>query len=109
MSDRASKSFQLFEPLEQRRLLSGGGPADAAGGPPGVYPPHFDVAGQSLQDWAADWWTLVFETPVHTGSQITHPNLDETGANGGQGDVGDVFFLFQSFAPGEIERTIEVP
>ena len=109
MSDRVSGLPHVFESLEHRRLLSGGGTLETPGGAPGVYPPHFDVAGQSMEQWAADWWTLIFETPVHTGTEVTHPNLDETGEHGGQGDVGDVFFLFQSFAPGEVERTVNVP
>jgi hypothetical protein len=107
------------EPLERRVLLSSvleaPGMLSHTGAeslnasldtrPPSVYPPHFNVAGKSMQQWAAEWWTLVFETPVHTGSDITHPNLDQTGANAAQGDVGDAFFLFQTFAPGQITRT----
>jgi hypothetical protein len=103
------------EPLERRVLLSSvleapgmldkPGFASLDARPPSVYPPHFDVAGKSMQEWAAEWWAKVFETPVHTGGDITHPNLDQTGANAAQGDVGDVFFLFGTFAPGQITRT----
>ena len=105
----------MAEPLERRMLLSAAfetpGMLDQSGleSPdarrPRVYAPHSTVAGQSMQEWAADWWRLVFETQVHTGSQVTHPNLDQTGANAAQGDVGDAFFLFGTFAPGEITRT----
>ena len=116
MSERvAVRRMLITEPLERRMLLASvleaPGMLDQSGfesldaRPPSAYPPHFNVAGQSMQQWAADWWTLVFETQVHTGSEITHPNLDETGANAAQGDVGDVFFLFQSFSPGQITRT----
>ena len=116
MSERvAVRRMLTAEPLERRVLLasvleatgmlerSGLDSLDAR--PASVYPPHFNVAGKSMEQWAADWWALVFETPVHTGSDVTHPNLDETGANAAQGDVGDVFFLFQTFSPGQITRT----
>jgi hypothetical protein len=111
----AVRRMLTAEPLERRVLLasvveatgmlerSGLDSLDAR--PASVYPPHFNVAGKSMEQWAADWWALVFETPVHTGSDVTHPNLDETGANAAQGDVGDVFFLFQTFSPGQITRT----
>ena len=114
MSERvAFRRVMTAEPLEGRVLLSGlSTPGLAEAGresldarPPRVYPPPFNVAGKSMQQWAAEWWTQVFETPVHTGSDVTHPNLDQTGANAAQGDVGDVFFLFGTFAPGEITRT----
>ena len=116
MSGRfAARNASLAEPLERRMFLSSAPSAPVGldqpemmsldARPPRVYPPHFDVAGNSMQEWAAEWWKLVFETQVHTGSQITHPNLDETGANAAQGDVGDVFFLFGTFAPGEFTRT----
>jgi hypothetical protein len=105
----------MAEPLERRVLLSSvfeapgmlneSGLASLDARPPSVYPPHFNVAGKSMQQWAAEWWTQVFETQVHTGSEVTHPNLDQTGANAAQGDVGDVFFLFGTFAPGQITRT----
>lgn len=118
----------IHEPLETRQFLSAaamsagadlmlaaeqsaaGAVELAAAANSSVYPPHANVAGQTMAEWAADWWAKVFETPVHTDGQVTHPNLDETGANAAQGDVGGAFFLFGSFAPGEVVRSdVTVP
>jgi hypothetical protein len=63
-----------------------------------------------MEQWAAQWWKQVLETRMHApDGSISHPNFDETGAQGAQGDVGEVFFLFGTFFPPGAERTITVP
>ena len=87
MTMQRSNAFRTIEPLEPRTLLSGGS-ANAA-----VYPPHANVAGQSMEQWAADWWAKVFETPVHAPARGHAPNLDAT-ARSVAVRRRDVFFLF---------------
>ena len=62
----------LIEMLEGWQLLSGG-PS------PAVYAPDADVKGQSIARWSADWWSRVFETPVHAadGTTVINPTLTE--------------------------------
>jgi hypothetical protein len=100
----------IFEPLEQRRMLSASP----------VYAPHAKVEGQSLQHWAEDWWQKVFATPIYAadGKTIIHPQFDTTLGNPGEvlkaphalpSEDGEVTYLFGSFFGGPIDRTVTVP
>jgi hypothetical protein len=112
---RAAKRAPLtpkVEALEQRRLLSASP----------VFAPHAKVEGQSLQDWAADWWKKTFSIPVYAsdGHTIIHPQFDGPVL---PGDIfnaanvdyaqpsqnGKVTFLFGSFFGGTLDRTVTVP
>lgn len=94
--------FATVEPLEQRRLFSGG-PT------PHAYAPDAVVRGQSLPQWVASWWTQVWQTPVHAadGSDLNPMIFDD--APSAQGDVGRVFFLYGTFSSGNHTHTATVP
>jgi len=94
-----SNVFAAIEPLEGRRLLSAG-----------VYAPHSIVRGETMGQYAADWWTQVLQTPVvDAKGNIINPNFDPTGALAAQGDVDKAFFLFGSITGGTINRSADVP
>jgi len=94
------------ESLEQRRMLSAGGP----GGGAVAYPPHAHVRGESVAELSAEWWSRMFETPVHAadGTTITHPlmtSADTTSVGGLDG----VSVLYGSFFGGTVNRTATIP
>ena len=112
MSDRkvpARSPFVQLESLEQRRLL--------AASP--VYAPHSNVRGESLQEYAADFWKGVFGTPVYApdGKTIINPQFDAPLNDGDIVNVnhayptlnGKAFNLAGSFFGSEINRTVSVP
>jgi hypothetical protein len=95
-SRRIDASLSLAEPLERRTLLASQ-----------VYPPHFNVGGRSMEDWAVQQWTTIFETPVHgtDGVSIRNPVFDETGAQAAQGNFDGAFMLFGTITGGNIVRS----
>jgi hypothetical protein len=93
----------VFEPLEPRTLFSGGAAPEA-------YAPDANVAGRSIAQWMANFWTKVFQTRVHAadGTTILNPMLSDT-APSSQGNAGSVFYLFSSFFGGNHTHTATVP
>ncbi|MFQ5878314.1 MAG: hypothetical protein ACE5JH_11640 [Acidobacteriota bacterium] len=55
---------------------------------PGVFPIDSSPLGNSYGDWSAAWWQWAFALPVEG-----HPLVDETGAQCGAGQAGNVWFL----------------
>jgi hypothetical protein len=96
-SGKPRASVGVIERLEERRMLSGD---------PRVYDAHATVAGETLQQWSADWWSrmLSIQAPVN-------PLLDTTGADAALGGVGNAFFLagVGFGAPSTVTRDITVP
>ena len=89
-----------IEPLESRRLMSAGTPH--------VYAPDQNVRGESINQYVADWWTKVFQTPVHdAGGTVTNP-MAAGGDTTAQGDGGKVFFLYGNLLGGAA-HTATVP
>ena len=82
---------------------SPGGPA------PHAFAPDAIVKGQSVAQWAANWWTQVFQTPLHAadGSDL-NPVVFDDGPSA-QGNVGGVFYLYGSFFGGNHTHTATVP
>jgi hypothetical protein len=60
--------------------------------------------GRSMVTWSESWWRWLMSSPASS-----NPNLDATGADCGQGQGGDVFFLASTFGPGSLTRTCTVP
>jgi hypothetical protein len=59
--------------------------------------------GASYGEWAARWWEWAISIPADQ-----NPILDQTGANCGQGQVGNVWFLAGTFG-GNASRLCTVP
>ena len=76
---------------------------------PQVYAPDALVRGTSLPQWVANWWTQVFQTPVHgaSGADLNPMVFDDAPA--AQGDAGKVFFLFGTFLGGNHSHSATVP
>ena len=92
---------RMVEELEHRTLFSAA--------PVHAYAPDAIVRGQSIPQWVADWWTQVFQTPVHAADgSFLNPLIDPS-APTSQGNVGRAFFLFGSFQGGHIDRTATIP
>lgn len=57
-------------------------------GNPRVFPPQAKPHGLSYADWTVRWWQWAYGLPV-----AGHPLFDETGADCGAGQTGNVWFL----------------
>ncbi len=68
-----------------------------------VLRPHSTVAGKTIGEWTAAWWTWAFSFSVPND-----PFTDTTGANSNLGQSGEVFFIAGT-AGGNAERTFTVP
>lgn len=95
-------TFAAIEPLESRTLFSGG-PS------PHVYEPDAVVRGHSISQWVANWWTQVWQTPVHgpNGTDLNPMLFDD--APSAQGDAGRVFYLYSTFVGGNHTHAATVP
>jgi hypothetical protein len=70
---------------------------------PTILPPNTVLFGKSYGDWSAEWWRWALSIPA-----ATNPVADTTGANCGQGQSGQVWFLAGTFG-GSVTRTCTVP
>jgi len=90
-------------------ILAVTGTAFAGGKPqpaPFVYPVELTPYGNSYGDWSALWWQWAFAIPAGPG----HPLFDETGADCGVAQSGQVWFLGGVFnASGSATRECTVP
>src|SRR3954470_4456879 len=68
-----------------------------------ILAPNSIVAGQSIADWTAAWWTWVLQAPV-----VTNPLLDTTGHFANVNNNGPVFFIAGSQG-GAVTRSFSVP
>jgi hypothetical protein len=68
-----------------------------------VVPRDSNAYGNTYSEWSARWWQWVLSIPA-----ATNPNLDTTGANCGEGQSGQVWFLAGTFG-GSVTRTCSVP
>jgi hypothetical protein len=70
-----------------------------------VLSPGAIVAGRSVADWTANWWTWGTQAPF-----AANPLLDTTGAFANQNNNAPVFFIGGNFTPNSvITRNFEVP
>jgi hypothetical protein len=100
MSVSTVSGFFGLELLEARRLLSASP----------VYDAHSIVRGESLSQYAADWWKGIFATPVFAADGVTFVNPQFDPANNEFLSAnGKVIMLGGSFFGGSIARTITVP
>ncbi len=75
-----------------------------AGNPnPRVLPPNSTAYGQSLGEWADDWWNWALQFPA-----AQCPLLDPDGSQALNGQSGPVYFLAGSFG-GDVVRTVTIP
>ena len=65
--------------------------------------PRSSAFGNTYGEWSARWWQWLLSIPA-----ATNPNLDPTGANCGEGQTGQVWFLAGTFG-GSFTRTCTVP
>ncbi len=77
-----------------------------------VYDSHGMVAGETVGQWALDWWKWAFNTPLPGGFNSS-PMMDTTGAaaNTNQPASG-MFFLggtFYDYIPTPVVRTFDAP
>ncbi len=70
---------------------------------PGIIPPQAKAQGKSYNEWVVAWWQWVLSIPADR-----NPLTDETGAFGGEGQSGPVWFLAGTFGS-SVERTYTVP
>ena len=59
--------------------------------------------GATYGEWSARWWQWLLSIPA-----AINPNLDSTGANCGEGQVDDVWFLAGTFG-GAVNRSCTIP
>ena len=71
-----------------------------------IHPINSKPYGLSYSEWSAKWWQWILQVPA-----ATNPNLDATGADCGQGQSGNVWFLAGSFGtlPSPIDRHCTIP
>ena len=70
-----------------------------------VFAPGSVVAGKSIAEWTAAWWTWALQAPV-----AQNPLADTTGASAGVNNGGPVFFVAGSDgSSGSVTRTFDVP
>jgi len=81
-------------------LITFAAPATAGGGQTGVLPPTARMGGRSDAQWSAQWWQWAYQTPVHTGSAVTHPLLTTGSVDCSIGQTGRVWFLGGIFFAG---------
>lgn len=104
------------EPLEARLFLSAAAAhrpqaaVDPGRGAALAYAPHARVRGESVAELSAEWWSRVFETPVHAadGTTVTHPLMTSADTTP-FGSFDGVFFLYGSFFGGDVALTATVP
>jgi hypothetical protein len=72
---------------------------------PGVIPPHASPGDMTYGEWAAEWWTWVWQIP-----EEKNPLFDTTGEFCDQNQAGDVWFLAGlTDGGGEVTRVCEIP
>jgi len=78
----------------------------AAEAPPAIpaTAPGETVAGKTIGEWTARWWSWLLTTPLHRD-----PALDETGAYCGIDQDGPVWFLAGQFTDSPVARRCKVP
>ena len=70
-----------------------------------VYAPGSTVAGKSITEWTAAWWTWAIQAPA-----AQNPIADTTGAFAGMNNGGPVFFVAGSDgSSSSVTRTFDVP
>jgi hypothetical protein len=70
-----------------------------------IFPPHSMVAGRSIADWTAAWWTWALQAPVSE-----NPLNDTNGAFATRNNNGPVFFVAGTFGTsGPVTRSFDVP
>jgi hypothetical protein len=77
--------------------------ANPGGGPP-VFPVEVQAFGASYGEWSARWWQWLLGIAADV-----NPNLDDTGANCGQGQAGNVWFLAGTFGGDPVTRKCTIP
>lgn len=88
------------------RLIAAAGLAGFVVPPASAYTilaPGSVVAGKSIADWTAAWWTWNVQSPV-----ATYPSADPTGAFADQNNNGPVFFIAGTTG-GAATRSFNVP
>ncbi|HET9253165.1 MAG TPA: FlgD immunoglobulin-like domain containing protein [Candidatus Eisenbacteria bacterium] len=80
--------------------------ASSQGGKPiVVFQPGSRPYGKTFGEWSAEWWKWAYSIPVDR-----NPLFDETGANAGEGQDGQVFYLAGVFnVSGTVTRSVTVP
>lgn len=68
-----------------------------------IEPPGSTVAGKTIGEWTAAWWTWLMTSPLHRD-----PAQDESGAHCGIGQDGPVWFLAGSFNEFPVTRRCNV-
>ncbi len=71
---------------------------------PTIAPINTIPDGQTYGRWAAQWWQWAVGIPL-----AKNPLLDTTGANCGERQVDEVWFLAGFFGPGKVVRSCTVP
>jgi len=71
---------------------------------PRVLPSDSNPYGNTYGEWSARWWQWALSIPA-----ATNPVFDATGANCAEGQIGQVWFLADSFFGGLFDRTCTVP
>lgn len=70
-----------------------------------ILPPNSFVAGKSIADWTAAWWTWALQAPA-----AQNPLTDTTGAFANVNNNGPVFFVAGTFGTsGPVSRSFQVP
>ncbi len=69
-----------------------------------IIPINTNAYGNTYGEWSARWWQWLLSIP-----SATNPNLDTTGANCAQKQVGPVFFLAGTFGGSAVTRSCTVP
>ncbi len=70
-----------------------------------ILPPNSFVAGKSIADWTAAWWSWALQAPV-----AQNPLTDTTGAFANVNNTGPVFFIAGTTGTtGPVSRSFQVP
>ncbi len=70
-----------------------------------ILPPNSFVAGESIADWTAAWWTWALQAPF-----AQNPLTDTTGAFANVNNTGPVFFIAGTTGnTGPVSRSFQVP
>ncbi len=89
----------LFIVLARVPIAQGGGNPN-----PGVLPLNSHSHGNTYGEWSARWWQWLLSIP-----EDTNPDLDTTGADCAEGQVGKVWFLAGTFGGPPVIRDCTVP
>ena len=89
----------LFIVLAIVPIVQGGGNPN-----PAVLPLNSHSHGNTYGEWSARWWQWLLSIP-----EAANPNLDTTGANCAEGQVGQVWFLAGSFDSTPVTRDCTIP